>query len=153
MAETQPSLGRRALFASKSVELLLRRTQILPGVTLGEITIDGSHQCFTLEDEVRAAGVKIAGQTAIPFGRYEIIVDRSERFQEFLPRLLDVPLFTGIRIHAGNDAGDTEGCILVGEEIQGHRLVRSRLALDPLFMKLSHAQLAHERNYITVTQA
>jgi hypothetical protein len=73
-------------------------------------------QCFVLEDTVRAPGVKIAGETAIPAGRYRVIVDWSSRFRKYSFHILDVPNFAGIRIHSGNTAEDTEGCLIVGQE-------------------------------------
>lgn len=79
---------------------------------IGELTIDGVHQCFTLEDKVREK--KIFGKTAIPPGRYEVTVSFSNHFQKKLPLLMNVPNFEGVRIHSGNTAKDTEGCILVG---------------------------------------
>lgn len=59
-------------------------------------------------------GKKIAGKTAIPEGRYAVAVTFSPRFKRWLPLLLHVPMFEGIRIHAGNSAEDTAGCILPG---------------------------------------
>lgn len=69
---------------------------------------------FTVEDVVRPAGVKIPGQTAIPFGSYVVTTTWSPHFKRDLPLLLNVPGFDGIRIHGGNTAADTEGCIVVG---------------------------------------
>jgi hypothetical protein len=68
--------------------------------------------CHTLEDVQR--DVKIAGETAIGWGKYKLIVNMSNRFKKRLPLLLDVPNFAGVRIHGGNTELDTEGCILVG---------------------------------------
>lgn len=74
---------------------------------------DGNFVCFILEDRVRK-GTKVYAETAIPAGTYEIRVTRSPRFGRDLPLLLNVPGFNGIRIHAGNDKDDTEGCLLPG---------------------------------------
>lgn len=70
--------------------------------------------CYTLEDACREK--KIAGKTAIPKGYYRLDYTNSGRFNRVLPLLVDVPLFFGIRIHAGNTTDDTEGCILVARE-------------------------------------
>jgi len=75
---------------------------------------------WTMEDTVREVeGVavekwKIKGETAIPAGTYDLILTFSPRFQKMLPLLVDVPGYSGVRIHAGNGPKDTEGCILIG---------------------------------------
>lgn len=90
------------------------------GYTAGVLTANGSFLCNTMEDQVReipgqpVEKWKIRGETAIPRGRYRVRLSMSPRFKRVLPELLDVPGFTGIRIHRGNTAKDTEGCILVG---------------------------------------
>lgn len=82
--------------------------------TLGILLIDGVFACWTLEDVVRPA--KIPGETAIPSGCYDVRLSLSQRFQKVLPEVLAVPGYSGIRLHAGNGAGDTEGCVLVGRK-------------------------------------
>lgn len=108
---------------------------------LGMLYADGAFLCWTLEDVFREIAPdgsgKIAGKTAIPFGEYEVAVDRSARFNRLLPRLLNVPHFEGVRIHAGNTAADTEGCILVGLDKGVDCLSRSQLALQELMDKLA----------------
>ncbi len=85
--------------------------------------MDGFPFCDTLEDPVRELGPngegKVYGQTAIPAGTYKVAITWSVKFQKHMLAVLDVPFFTGIRIHSGNDAGDTLGCILVGHTIDG----------------------------------
>jgi hypothetical protein len=76
------------------------------------LLIDGKFYYYTLEDMYREKKVK--GVTAIPYGTYEVIINFSNRFQKPMPLLLNVPNFEGIRIHNGNTAEHTEGCILVG---------------------------------------
>lgn len=82
--------------------------------TIGKLYIDGHYLCDTLEDTVRPVGVKIAGKTAIPAGTYKVKKTMSPRFKKVLPEILNVPGFTGVRIHAGNTAIDTDGCLLLG---------------------------------------
>lgn len=95
------------------MELTLKRDILADGYTLGLLSVDGKHYCYTVEDKVRE-GVKIPGKTAIPYGRYKVIVNMSNRFKKLMPLLIDVPGFEGVRIHSGNTAEDTEGCIIVG---------------------------------------
>lgn len=119
-------------------ELRLQRLKAAPGYTLGRLSLDGKHLCWTLEDTLRPPGVKIPGQTAIPAGRYAIEMRWSPRFKAVLPWIKDVPGFEWILIHAGNQAGDTEGCILVGTEPGAPGWIyHSRKALGLLLDKLT----------------
>lgn len=95
--------------------------------------------CYTLEDRVRPDGIKIPGETAIPAGEYEIAITWSERFQQPMPLLLRVPMFEGIRIHPGNTAKDTHGCILVGFHKLPDRVTDSKAAFHKLFLLISIA--------------
>lgn len=109
------------------MEILVQRKAKKPGYTIGKMFIDGLYFCDTLEDEVRNLEVedKIPGKTAIPEGRYKVIVNVSPKFKRELPRLVDVPGFSGILIHRGNTSEDTSGCILVGENKQKGRVINS----------------------------
>ena len=81
------------------MELLLERKYLKAAYTIGCLWIEGTRFCDTLEDRVRdlKQEPKVPGATAIPAGRYEVIVNRSPRFGRDLPRLLDVPGFEGTR--------------------------------------------------------
>ena len=86
--------------------------------TIGKLYIDDLYFSDTLEDTVRIVNgdcsLKIFGQTAIPEGTYKIEIIYWEKHLGYYPHLLDVPCFSGIMMHGGNTAEDTEGCILVG---------------------------------------
>lgn len=119
--------------------------------TVGKMYIDGIDTCYTLEDVVRPLGEKVYGKTAIPAGRYRVDVTPSARFKRDLPILLDVPNFTGVRIHAGNSAEDTHGCILVGLEQHGDTISRSRDAMDIVFAQIRDAVKRGEEVWIELS--
>lgn len=131
------------------MKLQLIRSKSSDNSTIGRLLIEGAFQCWTLEDITRP--VKIAGKTAIPSGTYKVIITESNRFKRRLPLLVDVPGFVGIRIHPGNCAADTEGCILVGSSFGVDRVNNSRVAFDKLFDMLEHAN--PDTMEITITDA
>lgn len=112
--------------------------------------MDSHYVCDTLEDAVRET--KIPGMTAIPAGRYKVIVNHSPRFGRELPRLLGVPGFEGILIHRGNTAGDTAGCILLGENKEPGKVVNSGHYEMMLTHKLKEAQANGEEIWIEIEQ-
>lgn len=104
--------------------------------TVGKMYVDGIYECYTLEDAVRN-GTKVLGKTAIPIGTYKLIIDASTRFKQDMPHILDVPDFTGVRIHAGNTSADTDGCILLGSTWAGKDFIgNSKIAYKKFFNKL-----------------
>lgn len=122
------------------MNLVLERLQLDHDVTIGSLSADGDWWCWTCEDTVRPPGApKVPGQTAIPAGRYRVEITPSPRFGRDLPLLLSVPGFIGVRIHPGNNAADTEGCILVGADRHPKGIGRSRVAFDNLFIRLTEA--------------
>ena len=117
--------------------------------TIGSLSIDGKKFCDTLEDKVRDLnknGVfdgdekKVYGETAIPYGTYDVVVDYSPKFKRELPRLQNVKHFEGILIHRGNTAEDSAGCILVGENKVKGKVVNSTPYEKELVRILKEAQ-------------
>jgi hypothetical protein len=118
--------------------LLVTRRWLSDKSTIGELFVDGEFECYTLEDVVRS-GPKVPGKTAIPAGVYGVVIDFSHRFQRMMPHIMNVPDFDGVRIHWGNKAADTEGCILVGRSKGVDFIGESRVAFGKLFEKLKAA--------------
>ena len=137
------------------MEFKLQRIFSTPTSTIGVIywpAIDGalSPCCFSLEDPGRK--VKIPGTTGIPAGRYQVVVSRSNRFNRDLPEILSVPGFTGIRIHPGNTAEDTEGCILPGMQAGINGVLNSKTAFDMLLQRIRAALSSGSSTvFITIT--
>lgn len=111
------------------MELIVQRTKLQEGWTTGQLYIDGIFFCFTLEDKVReVAGQsvekwKVKGETAIPTGLYDVTFETSPRFGPQTLTINKVPGFSDIRIHTGNTAADTEGCLIVGYRINSHGII------------------------------
>ncbi len=117
--------------------------------TIGTMFVDGVFECYTLEDIVRD-GPKVFGETAIPAGTYRVVVTHSNHFNRDLPLLVDVPNFEGVRIHPGNTAKDTEGCILVGVVKLKDSIGTSVVAFNALFPKIQKAIADGEEVWITL---
>ena len=109
--------------------------------------------CDTLEPTWRdyAHGAhKIKGRSAIPEGRYAVVISWSPKMKKWLPILLGVPMFSGVRIHAGNTAKDTEGCILVGENLKKGMVLNSNIWLHRLMERIGEAKERGEGVWITI---
>lgn len=151
------AMGLLFMLNGKHVVLMkLRRQYLSAEATIGTLEVtrgsDVLFRCFTLEDFFRADGSKVFGRTAIPNGTYEVTVNHSPRFGVDMPLLLQVPGFEGVRIHPGNEAGDTEGCILVGTSMieSPPALVDSARAYSALLVVLSGAVAAQEKILIDI---
>lgn len=105
--------------------------------TIGEMYCDTLFLGYTLEDTVRAHGVKIPHETAIAAGRYRVRMTWSNRFKKVMPELMSVPMFAGIRIHGGNTEANTEGCILLGSKRTEDRISNCASALTRLHQIIS----------------
>lgn len=129
---------------SKFFQMLLSRKWHTGKSTIGELFVNGNwrRECYILEDHDRLSKnkEKVYGETAIPKGNYIIDITYSRRFKRKLPILRDVPGFRGIRIHAGNTARDTEGCLLPGTTKRSNFVGSSKRAFNKLFKQLEKAK-------------
>lgn len=130
------------------MELVLVRNERTATSTIGDLFVDDEFCCFVLEDVVRT-GPKVYGKTAIPAGKYEVAITFSNRFQKYLPLLLKVPDFEGIRIHSGNISSQTEGCLLPGMTKSKDFVGDSRKAFNKLFAKMKAVE-KKEKIWITI---
>lgn len=137
------------------MKLTLNRILLGKEATIGELLVNNEYQCDTLEDRVRPDGEKVYGKTAIPAGTYEVKLTYSPKFKQILPEILNVPNFTGIRMHKGNSSADTEGCILVGtwDGKKENWISDSRVAFNKLMDKLQVATDKKENITITINNS
>lgn len=144
------------------LKLLVTRNWKKPEYTIGRLFVGGEFFCNTLEDTVRdlTKTKKVYGKTAIPAGVYEVTMNvispkyskkSAYRWCEGrMPRLLGVPQFEGILIHAGNTAADTDGCLLVGHNKVKGSLVDSQKTFKALWNILEAAHRRGERIEIEI---
>jgi hypothetical protein len=126
MAQEQgnPTQNKSLIGGSFMVNILINRWHFSPKATIGTLSIPSLFKAYSLEDVDRGLSAdmsltdllaqKVQNQTAIPHGTYQIVMDFSMRFQRIMPHILNVPAFTGIRIHGGNTNLDTDGCPMLG---------------------------------------
>lgn len=136
------------------MEIEVKRLWKKTDYTVGRMYVNGIFYSNTLEDPVRDIAEdgtgKVYGKTAIPAGRYRVVYGYSPKFKRRMPRLLDVPHFDGILIHAGNTAGDTLGCILVGLNTKKGMLTSSRHYSDTLNHRCELCDIRKEEIWITI---
>ena len=147
-----PTGNHQQDYKNRIMFLKLNRIAKKPLYTIGRLFVDGKYFCDTLEDRCRDLDKeeKVIRETAIPAGTYEVIVNVSAKFKRKLPLLLDVPYFSGIRIHRGNTDKDTSGCILVGENKKSGRVINSTGYELKLTEILERAMLAGEKITIEI---
>ena len=147
------------------MELVLKRIAKKDDYTIGRLYIrktvldeysageELEYVCDTLEPKWReyAKGArKIKGKSAIPEGRYPIVITFSPTFKKWLPLLVNVPMFSGVRIHAGNTVKDTQGCILVGENREVGKVLNSRKYVKIVKEKIVEAKDKGEAVWIEI---
>lgn len=137
------------------MEMKLTRIAKRKTYTIGFLEIDGHPFCDTLEPTWRdigwgRPGRKVAGRTAIPEGRYPVVITFSPKLGQWLPLLIHVPQFEGVRIHAGNTVNDTAGCILVGQNLKPGMVLNSRIWTHRIVKAITEARERDEAIWITV---
>lgn len=154
------------------MNLLLKRIYKGSAYTIGKLYIDGKYFCDTLEDVDRGLtnsmplsviqAKKILGQTAIPVGKYKLnLAVKSPRYSQieyykqlcagYVPRLEEVKGYSGVLIHCGNTAKDTDGCILVGRNKKKGMVLESRATFEKLYTLLTHQIMSDELEPIYIT--
>lgn len=131
------------------MNIQLKRIAKKETYTIGKLYLDGVYFCDTIEDKDRGLNQtmstndikkkKVYGETAIPTGTYKLVIDYSNRFKKNMAHILNVPGYEGIRIHAGNTAKDSLGCIIVGKNKVVGKVVESRNTYNQLFPILQKA--------------
>lgn len=146
------------------MEILIKRIREGKDSTLGAMKVDGMPNHFILEDTDRGLDqsmpldeiqkLKVKGRTAIPTGRYQITVTHSPRFGRMMPILLNVPGYSGIRIHSGNRHEHTDGCLLPGRTYnkvdEDYMVFSSRSATEQLYDLINAALKRGEKIWITI---
>ena len=133
------------------MRLELQRRWFTESSTIGQLFGPRAESLgYVLEDRFRLPwDAKVYGRTCIPCGQYPIVITHSPRFGVEMPLLLDVPGFSGVRIHPGNTPADTEGCLLPGLERDANRVLQSREAYARLFQLLDASK--SEQHSIIIT--
>ena len=153
--------------------LTLKRIYTCKDYTIGHLYVDGSYICDTLEDTDRMldssmtldqiANIKVKGMTAIPTGRYKVLMNivspkysKSKYYMNIckgrVPRLDNVPGYSGVLIHVGNTAADTEGCLLLGYNKVKGQVLNSKVAFEKVYNKLSIAKSIGQTIYIDIVR-
>ena len=132
------------------MRLTLVRIANRPTYCIGKLYIDGKYFCDTLEDvdrglddsmsEEEIKKLKVKGETAIPTGIYQVTITYSPKYKKNMPLINNVKGYSGIRIHSGNTAKDTEGCLLVGKNKEVGKVLESRVTFNALFKRLQQTK-------------
>lgn len=144
------------------MKLILIRKEFTSISTIGELWIDDKFFCYVLEDKDRGlvqwesvATMKVKklfGVTAIPYGKYDVVLSMSNRFKRLLPEIKDVKCFEGVRIHRGNSPEDSHGCLIVGMTKAYNMVFESTKAENALMEKLKEAVEFKEEITLEITK-
>lgn len=132
------------------MKLTLRRIAFRDTYTIGKLYIDGTYFCDVIEDKDRGLYDSMTveeilkrkkyGETAIPYGTYQVQITYSPKYKKMMPLLLNVKGYSGIRIHSGNTAKDTLGCLIVGRNTKVGMVTESRATYNKLFAIIKDAK-------------
>ena len=132
------------------MRITLVRIANRPTYCIGKLYIDGVYQWDVIEDTDRGLDdkmkeseilkKKIKGQTAIPTGVYPVVITYSPKYKKPMPLIDKVKGYSGIRIHSGNTAKDTEGCLIVGKNKEVGKVLESRKTYNALFKILTETK-------------
>lgn len=136
------------------LQFLLDRKWRKDTYTIGRLYVNGEFLCNTIEDVDRKLNqnmsateiqkIKVMAETAIPTGTYAMRVSLSPKFKRELVEIVNVPAFSGIRIHRGNTPQDSAGCVIVGENTSKGRLTNStkyELQITEMVKKADYAYI------------
>lgn len=125
------------------MKLTLQRYMFTNDYTMGLLFIDGLFFCDTIEDKFRGndlSKTKVYGETCIPYGVYDVKITWSPKNKKYMPQIMDVPYFDGIRIESGNTAKDSLGCVIVGIKSENGKVLESRKTYNALLKRLETAK-------------
>lgn len=142
------------------MEILIKRIAKKNSYTIGQFYVDNKKICDTIEDKDRGLTndmsveqikkSKVYGETAIPTGTYSVTYTYSTRFKKYMPLINNVKGFDGIRIHSGNTAKDTLGCIIVGDNKVVGKVINSRVQCDKVYKLIKSALDKGEKVTLTI---
>lgn len=142
------------------MEITLDRAWKKDGYTISRLFINGERVCEALEDTDRGLKqsmsldeikkLKIYGKTAIPSGRYKVVMSYSPKFKKVLPEVLDIVGYSNVRIHAGNTAKDTLGCILPGLNVRKGAVLYSTKWTNVIISEISSAIKRGEEVWLNI---
>ena len=131
------------------MDLNITRLYKKENYTIGKLYINGTYYCDTMEDTDRGLisdmsiteikNKKVYGKTAIPSGLYTILYTYSPKFKRLIPLVDGVKGFSGIRIHSGNTAEDSLGCILLGFNKEKGKVLQSRDTCNKFYKLIEEA--------------
>lgn len=131
------------------MEILIDRKWKKDSYTIGKLQVNGEYFCETLEDTDRGLtsdmsiteikNKKVYGKTCIPSGLYTILYTYSPKYKRLMPLVDNVKGFSGIRIHSGNSAEDSLGCILLGFNKEKGKVLQSRDTCNKFYKLIEEA--------------